>query len=77
MSMRKLFNGASINLGVCYYPEHRDASGWAQDLERMANAGLHTVRVGEFTWNLTEPADGVFDYSFFDRFLTLALEKGM
>ena len=77
MSMRKLFNGASIDLGVCYYPEHWDASGWAQDLERMASAGLHTVRVGEFAWNLTEPADGVFDYSFFDRFLTLAFEKGM
>lgn len=75
--MRKLINGKSIDLGVCYYPEHWDRSLWAQDLERMLAAGLGTVRIGEFAWSLIEPREGVYTYDFFDGFLELALEKGM
>ena len=75
--MKKLVNGSSIDLGVCYYPEHWDRSMWAEDLERMLAAGLKTVRIAEFAWNLIEPEEGVFTYDFFDGFLALAQEKGM
>lgn len=75
--MRKLMNGNSIDLGVCYYPEHWDRSLWAEDLERMLAAGLGTVRIAEFAWNLIEPEEGKFTYGFFDEFLDRALEKGM
>ena len=75
--MRKLAGGSSIDLGVCYYPEHWDKSMWAEDLERMLAAGLKTVRIAEFAWNLIEPEEGVFTYDFFDGFLALAQEKGM
>lgn len=77
MENRSLINGKKIQLGVCYYPEHWDSSLWAQDLDRMLEAGLGTVRIGEFAWNLIEPAEGVYTYTFFDNFLDLALEKGM
>ena len=36
---RKLINGSSIDLGVCYYPEHWDKSLWAELLR------------GEFTYD--------------------------
>lgn len=74
---RKLINGSSIDLGVCYYPEHWDKSLWAEDLERMLEAGIKTVRIAEFAWSLIEPREGEFTYDFFDAFLELAGEKGM
>lgn len=77
MDMGKLINGKSIDLGVCYYPEHWDKSLWAEDLDRMLAAGLKTVRIAEFAWNLIEPEEGEFTYEFFDEFLALAQEKGM
>lgn len=75
--MRKLINGNSIDLGVCYYPEHWDKGLWEEDLERMLAAGLKTVRIAEFAWNLIEPEEGKFTYEYFDEFLALAQEKGM
>ena len=77
MKKGKLINGSDINLGVCYYPEHWDRGLWEEDLDRMLAAGLKTVRVAEFAWNLIEPAEGQYDYSFFDDFLDLAHKKGM
>lgn len=77
MEHSKLINGKSIDLGVCYYPEHWDRSLWAKDLDRMLTAGLKTVRIAEFAWSLIEPREGEYTYEFFDSFLDLAQEKGM
>ena len=77
MVQSKLINGKSIDLGVCYYPEHWDRSLWAEDLDRMLAAGLKTVRIAEFAWSLIEPREGEYTYEFFDSFLDLAQEKGM
>ena len=75
--MRKILNGNSIALGTCYYPEHWDRSLWAEDLDRMLEAGIHTVRIAEFAWSKVEPREGEYTYEFFDSFLDLAQEKGM
>ena len=75
--MRKLIGGSSIDLGVCYYPEHWDKKLWAQDMDRMKAAGLKTIRIAEFAWNLVEPEEGKFTYRFFNDVLDLAGEKGM
>lgn len=75
--MSKLINGEHIDLGVCYYPEHWDRGMWEEDLDRMLEAGLKTVRIAEFAWNLIEPQEGVYTYAFFDGFLDLAQKKGM
>ncbi len=77
MNHTKLINGKSIDLGVCYYPEHWDPSLWPEDLDRMLEAGLKTVRIAEFAWSLIEPREGQFTYEFFDEFLALAQEKGI
>jgi beta-galactosidase len=66
-----------LTLGVCYYPEHWDESLWENDLDRMLASGIETVRVFEFAWSIAEPREGCYDFSFFDRFLTLAAVKGM
>ncbi len=73
--MEKIWKSDALKLGVCYYPEHWPEALWADDLERMKKAGIHTIRVAEFAWNLTEPEEGVFVYDFWERFLNLAKEK--
>lgn len=66
-----------LSLGVCYYPEHWDESFWAEDLRRMKEHGLETIRVAEFAWNKFEPEEGVFTFDFFDRFMEYAEKAGM
>lgn len=75
--MRKLISGSSIDLGVCYYPEHWERRFWAEDLDRMLAVGLRTVRIAEFAWSFIEPREGEYTFGFFDDFLNLAQEKGM
>ena len=73
----KLLDGNRITLGTCYYPEHWSEELWEEDLNRMLSCGIETVRIAEFAWSKIEPEEGVFDYSFFDRFLETARKTGM
>ncbi|BCG93948.1 beta-galactosidase [Mesorhizobium sp. 131-2-1] len=54
-------------LGAPHYPEHVDEGWWRRDAERMATAGVNTVRMGEFAWHVFEPHEGKFDFDLFDR----------
>lgn len=58
-------------LGACYYPEHWNRALWTEDLARMLDDGIEVIRIAEFAWNLFEPQEGRFDFSFFDGFLEL------
>ncbi len=77
--MRKdqIFKWDTLNLGTCYYPEHWDRSLWEDDMKRMLDAGIKTVRIAEFAWNKFEPSEGCFTYDFFDEFLDAAKRLGM
>ena len=77
MGQQQTFQWKKLELGTCYYPEHWDKSLWEQDLERMLEHGITTIRVGEFAWNLTEPEEGVFTFDFWDGFFDLVEKKGM
>ena len=61
-----------IELGTCYYPEQWEESLWEDDLRRMKEVGIKTIRVAEFAWNKFEPEEGRYTFEFFDRFLDLA-----
>ena len=69
------YNWESYTLGVCYYPEHWPKAMWREDLRRMKEAGISTVRVAEFAWAIFEPAEGEFRFDFFDEFLALCREE--
>lgn len=71
------FKWDKLSLGVCYYPEHWDRSLWRQDLHRMKECGINTVRIAEFAWSIFEPEEGQFSYDFFDGFLDIAEEEKM
>ena len=53
-----------IQIGIDYYPEHWDRSLWEEDAARMAELGVHTVRMAEFAWSRMAPRDGVFDFQY-------------
>lgn len=69
--MSYILNNDRIIMGVDYYPEHWDRDLWADDLARMKKTGIEVIRIAEFAWNIFEPHEGEYDYSFFDEFLNL------
>jgi beta-galactosidase len=73
----KLINGHTLSLGTCYYPEHWPEKMWEEDLKRMLDTGIRTIRIAEFAWSKVEPMEGKFTYDFFDRFLDLCDRAGM
>ena len=77
MKNKQKFQWNEIELGTCYYPEHWDHTLWSEDLRRMKENGIFTVRIAEFAWNKIEPREGEFTYQFFDDFLEVAKEAGM
>ena len=68
---------AHLTMGVCYYPEQWPETMWEDDLARMKALGITVVRVAEFAWSVFEPAEGVYDFSLFDRFLALCADRDM
>src|SRR5271168_1898164 len=58
---------ASFLFGVDYYPEQAPDALWEKDAQQMQDAGVNTVRMGEFGWSVMEPSEGKFDFSLFDR----------
>lgn len=64
-------------LGTCYYPEHWNKTLWREDLRRMLEVGIGTIRIGEFAWSKVEPREGEFTYEFFDEFLEVVAETPM
>ena len=77
MRKKQNFQWNKLELGTCYYPEHWPRKLWESDLERMLEAGIGTVRIGEFAWSKVELREGVFTYDFFDDFLKTAAMAGM
>ena len=77
MRKKQNFFWEELNLGTCYYPEHWDKALWADDLARMLDAGISTIRIAEFAWSKVEPHEGEFTFDFFDEFLDLVEKTEM
>lgn len=75
--MKKKMTTDKLELGVCYYPEHWDKSLWADDLRRMMNNGIQTIRIAEFAWSIFEPNEGYYTFELFDDFMETAAKSGI
>ncbi|WP_224337600.1 beta-galactosidase [Haloprofundus halobius] len=66
-----------MRVGVCYFPEHWPAERLGRDIERMADAGLQYVRMGEFSWSRLEPEPGELDFEWLNEAVSVIGEHGM
>ena len=57
----------NVLYGVAYYHEYMPDDRLDKDVALMKEAGISVVRMGESTWSLWEPADGIFEYAWMDR----------
>ncbi|MDC0737655.1 beta-galactosidase [Cognatishimia sp. SS12] len=64
-------------LGTCYYPEHWSTELWAKDAERMVEAGLTWVRIGEFAWSRLEPTPGDLHLEWLDQAIEVLGQAGL
>lgn len=63
--------------GVAYYPEHWSAAERRRDVRLMRAAGINTVRMGEFAWDVWEPRPGEFDFALFDETISALGRAGI
>lgn len=63
--------------GAAYYPEHGELATLDLDADRMRAAGMNTVRMAEFAWDLMEPEEGRYDFSLFDEAIARLGAKGI
>lgn len=64
-------------LGVDYYPEQWDISMMEDDLDNICELGCNVIRIAEFAWHLIEKEEGRYDFSFFDKVIERAKERGL
>ena len=76
MADKQGFQWGAIRFGTAYYPEQWDAALWEDDLRRMLDARIDSVRIGDFSWSIFEPREGEFSFELFDAFLAAAEKAG-
>lgn len=64
-------------LGVDYYPEQWDPARMDADMDAIREMGGNVIRIAEFSWHLMEKTEGKYDFSFFDKVIAKAREKGL
>ncbi|MFU1859694.1 beta-galactosidase [Sphingobacterium sp. NGMCC 1.201703] len=63
--------------GAAYYHEYMPSERLDEDIRLMKNAGLNVVRLGESTWGLFEPEEGVFEFEWMDRVIDKMHQAGI
>lgn len=63
--------------GVQYYPEHWPRERWSIDATMMQQAGVTTIRMGEFAWSAYEPVEGTVDFSWMDEAIATFAQHGI
>jgi beta-galactosidase len=61
-----------IRYGGDYNPEQWPQEVWDEDHRLFTRAGIDTLTVGVFTWSLTQPAPGTYDFTVLDRIIDRA-----
>jgi len=60
-------NAQQLYVGANYHPhDDKNPEKIKKDIELMKAAGLNVVRLGHLAWDSYEPADGQFDFEWFD-----------
>lgn len=76
-----LFCGQSsaqvLYVGANYHPHDLKQQDWARDIALMKAGGFRVVRMGHLAWDSYEPADGKFDFTWFDEVMDRMNQAGI
>ncbi len=64
-------------VGTCYQPVDRTPAQIRRDIALMKEAGFKTVRMGDLSWDAFEPAEGRFEFAWFDSILEQMQQAGI
>jgi beta-galactosidase len=66
-----------LYVGADYHPHDSSPAVWKRDIPLMKAAGFKVVRMGHLAWDSYEPADGRFDFAWFDEVMDLMQQAGI
>jgi len=61
---------------VAFYPEYFPDE-MEENIKKIIDGGISTIRFGEFAWGVLEPEEGRFDFSIFDKAFALTEKAGI
>jgi len=64
-------------VGTCYQPIDRTPEQVDRDIAIMKGAGFNVVRMGDLSWDSFEPAQGKFDFAWFDKIMDKMQANGI
>ena len=68
----------ALYVGTNYHPhDDKDTAKIAKDIRLMRDAGFKVVRMGHLAWDSYEPAEGHFDFGWFDKVMDLMDKAGI
>lgn len=68
----------TLYIGANYHPhDDKNIEKIKNDIQLMRDAGFNVVRMGHLAWDSYEPADGQFDFEWFDKVMDLMDRAGI
>ncbi len=67
----------NMPIGAYYYPEHWPETDWEPNLKKMAELGFKFTHLAEFAWDRIEPQEGVYNFEWIDKVLSIADKNGL
>src|SRR5690242_2402532 len=67
-----------LYVGANYHPhDDKNMGKIKRDIQLMKEAGFKVVRMGHLAWDSYEPAEGKYDFAWFDKVMDLMNEAGI
>ena len=70
-------NAQELYVGADYHPHDSNLQQWQKDIPLMKAAGFKVVRMGHLAWDSYEPAEGKFNFAWFDTVMDMMNKAGI
>jgi len=73
-----MIHAKGLYVGANYHPhDDKNIEKIKTDIQLMKDAGFNVVRMEHLAWDSYEPAEGVFDFAWFDEVMDLTDDAGI